>query len=327
MGVIMKQYAIGIDLGGTNLKGVIINRDGDGRHLTRIPTEAEQGGDHVMKNICTLVGSLIEKEGSTEQIAGVGIGTPGFVSEEGVVDGAENLPGWKGTRLYEPIKAQFELEAIGANDATVAALAEARYGAGKGVRNMVLLTIGTGIGGGIVVDHTLYTGTFGMAGELGHIIVETDGIQCNCGLKGCVERYSSATGHVTLAKKYAAETTGVDVTPFTRFVLDTPDKVTSKTIYDYVEKNDPIALKVHETQCDMLGRLIGIICNAFSPDRIVLGGGVMKSGAIITNTVAKYAAMNCWPMVWEKCDLVEAKLSEDAGVLGAAAMVFDRYGG
>lgn len=321
----MEKSAIGIDLGGTNLKGIIIDKNGEGRHLTRIPTGAEKGGAHVMENILTLIGKLIEKEGTCETIMGVGIGTPGFVNEAGVVDGAENLPGWKGTRLYEPVMKKFGLKTIGANDATVAALAEARFGAGRGVRNMVLLTLGTGIGGGIVVDHKLYTGTFGMAGELGHIIVETGGIQCNCGLKGCVERYSSATGHVTLARQFAADTPADKATPFTLFVRNSPESVSSKTIYDYVVKGDPVALKVHETASEMLGRLIGIICNSVSPDLIILGGGVMKSGKIITDAVAKYAARNCWPMIWEKCSIEVAQLSEDAGVLGAGAMVFDAF--
>jgi len=321
----MEYSAIGIDLGGTNLKGTIIAKSGEGRHLTRIPTEAEKGGAQVMQNILQLIERLIEKEGSTDNILGVGIGTPGFVSEDGTVDGAENLPGWKGTRLYDPIMEKFNLKAVGANDATVAALAEARFGAGRGVRNMILLTLGTGIGGGIVMDHKLFTGTFGMAGELGHIIVETNGLQCNCGLKGCVERYSSATGHVTLAKQFCAETPADQQTPFTKFVTEDPDNVSSRTIYQFVEQNDPVALKVHETASDMLGRLVGIICNTFSPDRIILGGGVAKSGKIITDTVGKYAAQNCWPMIWEKCDLVIAELSEDAGVLGAGAMVFDAF--
>lgn len=322
----MEKSAIGIDLGGTNLKGIIISPEGEGRHLTRVPTEAEKGGTFVMKNILTLIGQLIEKEGSSDNLLGVGIGTPGFVSEDGTVNGAENLPGWKGTRLYAPIRERFGLKAVAANDATVAALAEARYGAGKKVRNMVLLTLGTGIGGGIVVNHKLYAGTFGMAGELGHIIVETGGIQCNCGLRGCAEQYASATGHVTLAKEYCRDVPEEQATDFTRFVNTRPDEVSSKSIYDFVEKNDPFALKVHETACDMLGRLIGIICNIFSPDMVILGGGVMKSGTIITDRVSRYAARNCWPMIWEKCDLVIAQLSEDAGVSGAGAMVFDAFG-
>jgi glucokinase len=322
----MQKSAIGIDLGGTNLKGIIINGDGTSRHLTRIPTGAEKGGAHVMENILTLIDELIKKEGTSETIMGVGIGTPGFVSDEGVVDGAENLPGWKGTRLYEPVKERFGLAAIGANDATVAALAEARFGAGRGVRNMVLLTLGTGIGGGIIVNHKLFTGTFGMAAELGHIIVETGGIQCNCGLKGCVERYSSATGHVTLAKQFAAATPEGRDTPFSLFAKNNPEALSSKSIYDYVENGDPVALQVHETASEMLGRLIGMICNTLSPDLVILGGGVMKSGRIISDAVSRYAAKNCWPMIWEKCRLEVAQLSEDAGVLGAGAMVFDAFG-
>jgi glucokinase len=324
-GGIMEYSAIGIDLGGTNLKGTIISKSGEGRHLTRIPTEAEKGGVQVMNNILLLIEQLIEKEGSSENILGVGIGTPGFVSEDGIVDGAENLPGWKGTSLYDPIMAKFNLKAVAANDATVAALAEARFGAGRGVRNMVLLTLGTGVGGGMVIDHKLFTGTHGMAGELGHIIVETDGIQCNCGLKGCAERYASATGVVYLAKKTSGEVPDGNDTPFSTLVKKDPDAITSKLVYDYVNKNDTVALSVHETVCDMLGRLIGIICNTLSPDRIVLGGGVMNAGQIIIDTVSRYAAKNCWPMIWEKCDVIAAELSEDAGVLGAGAMVFDAF--
>ncbi len=324
---LMEPSAIGIDLGGTNLKGIIISQKGEWRHLTRIPTEAEKGGAHVMSNILSLIDQLIRKEGSSGHILGVGVGTPGFVGQDGTVDGAENLPGWKGTRLYIPIMERYGFKAIGANDATVAALAEARYGAGRGVRNMVLLTLGTGIGGGIVIDHKLYTGTFGMAGELGHIIVQTGGIQCNCGLRGCVERYASATGIVYLAKKFSDEVPAGKDTPFSALVKENPGAITSKAVYDFVNKGDMVALKVHETICEMLGRLIGIVCNFLSPDRIVLGGGVMNAGKIILDTVARYAAGNCWPMIWEKCDMVIAELSEDAGVLGAGAMVFDAFGG
>ncbi|MCX7725885.1 MAG: ROK family protein, partial [Chitinispirillaceae bacterium] len=179
------------------------------------------------------------------------------------------------------------------------------------------------IGEGIVTDCRLYTGTYGMAGELGHILVETNGIQCNCGLKGCVERYASATGIVELAKKFSFDLPYEKETEFSKLVKKDPTKITSKIVYDYVAKKDPIALKVNETACEMLGRLIGIICNSLSPDKIVLGGGVMNAGDIIIETTSRYAAKSCWAMIWQKCQLVKAELGEDAGVLGAAAMVFD----
>ncbi|NLG17402.1 MAG: ROK family protein [Fibrobacter sp.] len=320
----MEKAAIGIDLGGTNLKGIIMNDKGQGRHLTRVPTEAEKGGAHVLENILVLIEKLIAQEGSKDHISGVGIGTPGFVDDDGtVLGGAENLPGWKGTQIYKPILEKFGLKAIAANDVTVAALAEAKYGAGKGVRNSVCFALGTGIGGGIVIENHLYKGTHGMAGELGHIVVETNGIPCNCGQKGCVERYASATGIVNLAKKLSAEKKGKDETQFTKEVNGNPSAVTSKMVYDFVKKSDPVAMNVNEIACDMLARAVGITLNALSPDRVILGGGVMMAGQVIIDTVSKYTPRYCWPAIWERCEIVIAQLGEDAGVLGSGAMVFE----
>jgi len=322
----MEKLAFGIDLGGTNLKGIILNESGEGRHLTRVPTEAQNGGAHVLKNIMTLIEKLIAKEGSSKDIIGVGIGTPGFVDEDGtVLGGAENLPGWKGTQIYAPIAQKFELKAVAANDVTVTAMAEAKYGAGRGIRNMVCFALGTGIGGGIVTDYRLYKGTHGMAGELGHIVVETNGIPCNCGQHGCVERYASATGIANLGRKFAAE--AKEKTAFVIEANKNPAAVTSKMVYDYVKMNDPVANQVNETACDMLARAIGITLNTLSPDRVILGGGVMMAGQVIIDTVSKYVPRYCWPAIWERCDLAIAKLGEDAGVLGAGAMVFEEFGG
>ena len=322
----MEKLAIGIDLGGTNLKGIILNEKGEGRHLTRIPTEAHNGGSHVMNNILKLIEELISKEGSDKQIIGVGIGTPGFVDADGTVWGAENLPGWKGTRIYDAVTKKFGLKTIAANDVTVAAMAEAKYGAGQGIRNMVLFALGTGIGGGLVIDHHLYKGSHGMAGELGHIVVETNGIPCNCGQQGCVERYASATGIVNLARKLCAEAEKSNPTPFVLEVNKDPLKVTSKMVYDFVKINDPVANRVNEIACNMLAKAIGMVLNAISPDRIVLGGGVMMAGQVIIETVSKYVPSYCWPIIWEKCDVVIAQLGEDSGVLGAGAMVFEEFG-
>jgi glucokinase len=320
----MKECAIGIDLGGTNLKGLIIERDGSARHLTKMLTEAERGGARVLENILTMIDTLVRKEGSNGHIIGIGIGTPGFVSEDGVVWGAENLPGWAGTQLYEPIAGRFSLPAVAANDVTVMALAEALFGAGRGVRNLVCYALGTGIGGGIVIDHKLYKGTSGMAGELGHVSVETNGILCNCGQRGCVERYASATGIVFLAKELAAACPDADISPFVKEVRANPDGVTSRMVYGYAAEGDPVACAVNERVCDMLARAIGITLNTLSPDRVVLGGGVLQAGQIIIDTVKKYLPEYCWPMIRERCDIVAAALGEEAGVMGAGAMVFDK---
>jgi glucokinase len=322
----MEKLAIGIDLGGTNLKGIIMNEQGEGSHLTRVPTEAKKGGQKVLENILTLIDKLIQKEGAKDNIIGVGIGTPGFVDRDGtVIGGAENLPGWKGTNIYGPIQHRFGLPGTAGNDVTVAALAESRFGAGKGVRNMVCLALGTGIGGGLVINDQLYKGSHGMAGELGHISVETNGLQCNCGQKGCVERYASAPGIVETAIRMCQELDDKHATPFSREVLRKPQALTSKIVYDYVKKNDTVACRVNEFTCDKLAHAIGIIVNALSPDRIILGGGVMMAGQIIIDTVSRYVPQYCWPEIWKRCDLAMAQLEENAGVLGAAGLVFEDF--
>ena len=319
----MDKCSIGIDLGGTNLKGIVLDRDGKGRHLTRVPTEADKGGAQVMENILRLIDTLVRKEGGTGNLLGIGIGTPGFVSEDGVVSAAENLPGWKGTNIYRPIIERFGLRTIAANDVTVMAFAEAKYGAGRGVRNMVCFALGTGIGGGIVIENKLYKGTHGMAGELGHLSVESGGIPCNCGQVGCIERYASATGIVAMAREMAGKHVDPLYSPLAHNIKKNPEQLTSKIVYDYLADGDPLAAAVNERVCDLLARAIGITLNMLSPDRVVLGGGVMMAGKVIIETVNRHLSKYCWPMIREKCDLVAAELGENAGVLGAGAMVFD----
>jgi glucokinase len=323
----MKQSAIGIDLGGTNLKGVVMTRDGTQRHLSRTPTEADKGGRRVLENILGLVETLVAKAGGTDDIVGVGIGTPGFVDGDGtILGGAENIPGWKGLNAFRPIRKRTGLPVTAGNDVTVTALAEARFGAARDVANMVCLALGTGIGGGIIIDGRVYKGTHGMAGELGHLVVETNGLPCTCGGNGCVEQYASATGIVRNAIIAAAKTPLSDPTDFVRAVLDAPRRVTSKMVYEYVDMGDPVAVQVHELACEMLARAGGMILNAFAPDMLVLGGGVMMAGDIIVNCVSGRLPRFCWSEIAKRCRVVRAERGEDAGVLGAGALAFDEFG-
>jgi glucokinase len=322
----MEKLAIGIDLGGTNLKGVLINQQGIGSNVIRIPTEAQEGGAQVMQNIITLIDQLLKRVPTGAQVIGVGIGTPGFVSETGIIlGGSENIPGWKGTRMYGPILQRYDLKAVAANDVTVMALAESRFGAGIGVKNLVCYALGTGVGGGIVIDGKIYKGTHGMAGELGHVSVETDGIPCNCGIRGCVEQYASASGIANLGRTFAQENQYTRKTAFVNEALKDLSMVTSKMVYEFVAQNDPIAVEVHEKACDMMARAVGISINTLAPDRVVLGGGVLMAGQIIIDTVAKYTRHYCWSSIFERCDIVAAKLGENAGVMGAGAMAFDEF--
>ena len=324
----MGKTAIGIDLGGTTIKGAVMDADGVCGGVVRVSTEAHMGGQHVLDNILNLVGRLIEGSGApASSFTGVGIGTPGFVDSDGtILDGGTNLPGWKGMQIYAPITERFGLGVAAANDVTAVALAELMFGAGRGVKNMVCFALGTGLGGGIVADGRLYKGSHGMAGELGHIVVETDGIPCPCGQKGCVERYASATGIVNLAVEFATQMPEAEQTPFAKVVLQNPAEVTSKLVYGHVAKADALALRVHHKACGALGRAVGIMINALSPDRVVLGGGVMMAGNVILDTVRSYAARHCWPAIFERCEIVSAQMGEDAGVMGAGALAFEEFG-
>ncbi|MCL2267766.1 MAG: ROK family protein [Chitinispirillia bacterium] len=324
----MEKLAIGIDLGGTAIKGAIIGVGGIAGDVTRVPTDAHKGGQQVLSNILSLIDELIKGSGrDASSFVGVGIGTPGFVGSDGtILGGAENLPGWKGTQIYAPIAERFGLGVSAANDVTAVALAELMFGAGRGVKNIVCFALGTGVGGGIVTDGKLYKGTHGMAGEIGHIVVETDGVQCTCGQKGCVERYASATAIVNMAVDMSQDAKGDDLTPFAAEVRKNPADVTSKMVYEYVAKADPIAMKVHHKACKMLGRAVGIMINVMSPDRIVLGGGGMMAGDIILDTVRSYAARHCWPAIFERCEIVHAQMGEDSGVMGAGALAFEEFG-
>jgi len=318
--------AIGIDLGGTAIKGAIIDEGGICGGVTRVPTEAHGGGQRIMDNILSLIEKLAAGSGGPGAFIGVGIGTPGFVDADGVIlNGGANLPGWTGMQVYAPIAERFGLRASAANDVTSVALAELMFGAGRGVQNMVCFALGTGVGGGIVTNGRLYKGSHGMAGEIGHIVVETWGRPCPCGQHGCVERYASAPGIVSTAIEMAEADKG-NPTAFADLVLENPGEVTSKLVYEYVAKGDALALRVHENACDMLGRAVGIIINTFSPDRVVLGGGVMMAGSVVLEAVKKYAELHCWPDIYKLCEIVPAQMGEDAGVLGAGALALEEFG-
>ncbi|MDR2694276.1 MAG: ROK family protein [Chitinispirillales bacterium] len=323
----MGKKAIGIDLGGTAIKGAIIDEGGICGGVIRVPTEAQGGGRRIMENILSLIGRLAEGGGGPGAFIGVGIGTPGFVDSDGVIlNGGANLPGWTGMQVYAPIAERFGLRSSAANDVTSVALAELMFGAGRGVKNMVCFALGTGVGGGIVTNGRLYKGSHGMAGEIGHIVVETNGEECPCGQRGCVERYASATGIVKMAAAMAKEAADGNVTELAEFVRANPGEVTSKLVYEYAAKGDALALRVHERACDMLGRAVGIVINTFSPDRVVLGGGVMMAGSVVLEAVKRYAALHCWPEIFKLCEIVPARMGEDAGVLGAGALALEEFG-
>jgi glucokinase len=317
-------YALGIDIGGTSLKGVVLSKSGKASLVTVVPTEAQKGGKKVMDNVLALISALIKMQQPAIKFLGVGIGTPGSIDNKGTVfGGAHNLPGWEGMQVFKPIVKQFGLSPVSCNDATAMTLAEWRYGAAKGFSNVVCLSLGTGIGGGMIIDNKLYAGAHGLAGEFGHVSVDYQGVSCKCGQRGCVERYASATGIVQTALDLCAGLAKKDKTPFSRLAAKAPQSLTSKIIFDYIKQNDPIAQRVGQLVCDKLARIIGVIVNSLAPERIVLGGGVMNAAEAIIALTRQNVPRYCLAASLKNCTLVPARLGDQAGVIGAAQMVFE----
>ncbi|MGB7569838.1 MAG: ROK family protein [Chitinivibrionales bacterium] len=323
----MENYAIGIDIGGTSIKGAVLSKNGRPAFLTSVPTEAEKGGKRVLGNVLALIESLIDRHGTRKNILGIGIGTPGAVNAGGaVIGGAQNLPGWEGTNIIKPTRKRFGLPVKTTNDAVAMTLAEWRFGAGKGLDNIVCLTLGTGIGGGIVANGRIYKGACGLAGELGHISVDYNGLPCSCGQRGCLECYASAAGIVRMAIGVCAGFSKNRRTAFSKLVAAKPRDLTSKIVYDYVKKRDTAALRINEMVCEKLARIVGVTINAFAPDRVILGGGVMNAGKIIIDTTWKYVSRYSLSGSRSRCALVKARCGEKAGVIGAAQLVFEEMG-
>ena len=324
----MARYSIGIDVGGTSVKAVILSENGRASRLIAHPTRPSNKTQTVLDIVLMLIGMLIKKQGTIKDFLGVGVGTPGAIDASGtVIGGAHNIPGWLGTRVFKPIIKQFGLDAVACNDAAAMTLAEWRYGAAVGFSNVICLALGTGIGGGMIMGNKLYEGARGLAGEFGHVSVDYNGVLCKCGQRGCAEQYASATGIVQTAYAVCAGLRGNNQTPFSRLVMKAPLPLTSKTVFDYVKKGDGIALSVLEEVCDKLARTLGVIINTLSPERIVLGGGVMNAGRIIIDTTWKKVPRYCLADSRKNCRLVGAGLGERAGVIGAAQLVFEKMSG
>src|SRR5512133_63804 len=315
------MYSIGIDLGGTTIKGIITGDNGYRSEIVRIPTEASTGGVGILNNVFRVIETLMQRMDSSIRIRGIGLGSPGFIDTDGtVLGGAGNLPGWEGMQIYAPMRQKFGIPVIASNDVTVMAFAEYCFGAARDVKNCVCMALGTGVGGGLIIDGRLYAGMHGMAGEIGHISVDTNGRECNCGQRGCLEQYVAAPSIVAIVKEECEKVKHITSSEFVNRVIEKPAEVTSKIVYEYVAFGDPVACQLNEIICDKLARGIGIVANIIAPERFVLGGGVMMSGDIIIDTVKKYVDRYCWKSIRQRFDIKAAELGDDAGVLGAAAL-------
>ena len=309
----MKEYCFGIDVGGTSVKLGLFHKDGELMDKWEIPTRTVEGGRYILSDIADSIrGKLAEKKISIEDVIGAGIGVPGPVYRNGFVPKCVNL-GWKDTNPAQELSQLLSIPAKVDNDANIAALGEMWQGGGAGYEDVVLITLGTGVGGGIIVRGGILNGQRGVAGELGHIVVNTDEQEpCKCGNCGCLEQYASATGVVRVAHRLIANSTLPSV-------LRDKESFTAKDVFDCAKANDPLAREAADMMGKYLGQALAAVTLTVDPDVIVLGGGVSRAGQILIDITTKYLNMYTSIAV-EKPKIVLAKLGNDAGIYGGAKL-------
>ncbi|MDA3892997.1 MAG: ROK family protein [Salinivirgaceae bacterium] len=318
----MIKLAVGIDIGGTNTAIGLVDRSGKVFYQTSIPSQTRE---NVEDYVFDLYGEIEKAKKTIDaefELIGIGIGAPNANYYTGTIEEAPNLR-WKGiihfTKLFEKY---YDVPIFITNDANAAAIGEMVYGGAKGMKNFVVITLGTGLGSGIVVNGKLLYGHDGFAGELGHIIVDANGRKCNCGRNGCLETYVSATGVVrtvfeTLA--YSNEPSELRGIPFT--------EMTSKRVAEATKENDPIALETIKKTARMLGEAIADITAITSPEAVFLFGGLTKSGRVLFDQVQYYKEKNMLSIFSNKTKLLSSQLGDDSAILGSSGLVWSEIGG
>lgn len=312
----MKKYCFGIDIGGTTVKCGLFNVDGEVLDKWEIKTRTENNGENIIADIAETMNAKIAEKGlDKEEIVGAGVGVPGPADEEGNVPVAVNLH-WGFVPLSKELSEKTGLAVRVGNDANVAALGEMWKGGAVGYHNVVMVTLGTGVGGGIIVNGKMLTGANGAGGEIGHIHVEDDEQEaCGCGNRGCLEQYSSATGVTRLAKRKLEKTTQDSVLRTTT--------LSAKSVFDAVKAKDPVAMEIAEQFGQYLGEGLAAIACVTNPEAFVIGGGVSKAGSVLIDYIRPYYQKVVFHADRDvKFEL--ATLGNDAGIYGAAKLVLDR---
>ena len=311
------RYGFGVDLGGTTVKIAYFDETGKMRSKWEIPTVRENAGKQILPDIAASVKDyLTENAIDPNTVVGVGIGVPGPVLPDGTVNKCINL-GWGVFNIEKELFRLTGFPVKAGNDATVAALGECWKGGGQGCENMVFATLGTGVGGGIVVGGKAVHGVHGAGGEIGHITLNAEETEsCGCGKKGCVEQYCSATGIVRLAKKHLAAVAADSV-------LRKTEAFTCKDVFDAAAVGDLAAKTVLEQVYSYLGEFLATVCCVVDPEVIVLGGGVSKAGQPLINGVKKYYQKYAFHALGD-VEIKLAELGNDAGAYGAFKLVLDK---
>jgi glucokinase len=314
----MSGTYVGIDVGGTNVKIGLFNTELELIRKTSITTEAEMGPDIVIDKMAKTVEDLLAEAGlSLQDIVAVGIGTPGPAKySEGIIIRSTNMPKFKNVPICRMLNEKLGAPVVFDNDANVACWGEYTVGAGKGVKDMVFFTLGTGIGGGVVSNGELVHGCDENGAELGHMIIHPDGRKCNCGQRGCAEAYASADS----TARRATEVLEGGAESSLKKVLDEKGRVTSKDVYEHLAAGDELAKEITDGTAKALAITCINMLHTTEPKRIVFAGGMIAAGDVLLNRIRDFFDEHIWTIKKETVEICFATLGEDAGIIGAAAL-------
>ncbi len=313
----MEGLCFGIDIGGTSVKLGLFKENGNLLDKWEIPTRKEESGSYILKDVAESVRKKMEDEKLVKaQIIGIGIGVPGPVTEDGTVINCVNL-GWGVFNVAEEMKQLTGFGTKAGNDANVAALGEMWQGGGMGYKNLIMVTLGTGVGGGVILNGEILTGSNGAAGEIGHITVnyeEED--SCGCGKQGCLEQFASATGIVKEAKRLLNQSGELSK-------LRGIQHLSAKAIFDCAKEGDALSVKSVEQLCRYLGIALSHVAAVVDPQAFVIGGGVSKAGSMLTDLIKKYYEQYVLFALKNK-EFKLARLGNDAGIYGSAKLIIGK---
>ncbi|MFF3022746.1 ROK family glucokinase [Gottfriedia sp. NPDC057948] len=315
----MAKMIVGVDLGGTSIKLALLTNNGEFIDKWEVPTDKSDSGKHIPKTITIAIEEKLKQMDKTkEDIAGIGIGAPGSVRlEDGLIFAAVNL-GWVNFPLKEILEKESGIPVIVDNDANIAAVGEMWKGAGNGAKDVVMVTLGTGVGGGVIVNGDVAHGISGSAGEIGHITVQLEnGVLCNCGKRGCLETISSATGIARIANEKLQNTTKETVLK----EMSNGSPVTTKDVFEAYSNGDEVAEEIVNHVMRYLALVLAGVGNTLNPENIIIGGGVSNAGELLLKPLKKYFDEFAFTTVRDSTKLSIAKLGNDAGAIGAAYLV------
>jgi len=309
----MEEIIIGIDIGGTTVKIGFLKRNGDILYKWEIPTNKENHG-MIVEEIWQSIQTHMKKQGITiEHIASIGVGVPGFVDREsGLVYKGTNI-GWENYELKKQLTSLADVPVFVENDANMAALGENFKGSGNQASNLIFVTLGTGVGGGIIVNGNIMSGENGTAGEIGHITIEPDGYACNCGQQGCLETIASATGMVRQAMEKISENPTSELAQ----IYHQHGDITTKEIFELASVGDTFCKQIIARTTDILGAVLADLAVIINPSQIIIGGGLSKAGEPLLTPIKYSFQKHALSRVSDVCEIKVAALGNDAGIIGA----------